>query len=62
MIEICIVILWYVLSFIYFISIFGDKFRKDKWFDSLWVIPVFSIIYVILFIEKIIEFFWHTEK
>ncbi len=42
-----IVIIWTIISVIYFIYSMGDKFRKEKWYDFPLMIPALGIAIIL---------------
>ncbi len=44
--AIAFLIVWTIISFWFFLSIMGYKFRKDKWYDWPLLLPVFVIAHI----------------
>ena len=42
-----IFVVWVIAGLVHFYRIFGDKFRKDKWYDHILLPPAFvdSLLY-----------------
>lgn len=40
-------VIWTIISFWFFFSIMGYKFRKDKWYDWTLLAPFFALVTVL---------------
>ena len=46
------VAMWTVVGIIFFLNVMGYKFRKERWYDCVLLIPVIPILYVIARLDK----------
>jgi hypothetical protein len=44
-------VIWACSGILYFTSLLGQKYRKDKWYDSIFYIPLIPIIWFISFLK-----------
>lgn len=51
------IVMYTVLSILYFLAHMGDKYRKGKWYDYPILLPALAIAIVIGTIHKIIGWF-----
>ena len=45
-------LIWTILGCWFFLSIMGQKFRKERWYDRILITPVMPIAYFIGWLSK----------
>lgn len=50
-------LIWTFISVVYFWKLIGYKFREDKWYDYIILLPVWVIILLISLVGYIIHLF-----
>ena len=51
-----IFVVWVIAGLVHFYRIFGDKFRKDKWYDHILLPPAFVVLLVIVQTIRLVDY------
>lgn len=46
-IGVSIYLIWTIIGVCFFLSVMGQKYRKQKWYDRPLILPVMPILYII---------------
>jgi hypothetical protein len=49
---IVIYLIWTAVGVWFFLSVMGHKYRKEKWYDKILLLPVMPIVYILAWVNK----------
>lgn len=52
LVILCVVVVWSVISFVWFWKHLGMKYREDKWYDFIMAPPVLILAFIVGYITK----------